>query len=167
MFFNPLAILVSTLVPLVVGTIWYNQRVFGKAWMEATGMTEEKAKEANMVKILGLSLVFSFFLTLVMHMLTIHQLHFQSVLVNEPGFGKKGSEIMVYIAAYMKRYGSHFRTFKHGAFHGFVASVLLVLPILGTHALYEQRKWKYIAINWGYWAVNFMIMGGIISGWPK
>ena len=39
---NWLAIIVSALVPLIIGAIWYHPKVFGSAWMHATGITEAK-----------------------------------------------------------------------------------------------------------------------------
>ena len=49
----------AALIPMVIGFVWYNPKVFGNAWMTATGMTEEKAKGANMIMIFSLSYVFS------------------------------------------------------------------------------------------------------------
>lgn len=38
-------LLLAALVPLAVGNIWYNPKIgFGKAWLKASDMTEEKAK---------------------------------------------------------------------------------------------------------------------------
>jgi hypothetical protein len=50
---NWLAVLVATLVSFLIGYAWYSPLLFGKAWMRASGMTEEKAKSANMGKIFG------------------------------------------------------------------------------------------------------------------
>ena len=47
----------AALAALVLGFIWYNPKVFGKAWMEDTGMTEEKAKEGNMPLTFGLTFI--------------------------------------------------------------------------------------------------------------
>lgn len=55
------AILVSALSTFLIGGIWYSPAVFGKIWMRENGFTEEKMKQANMVKIFGLT----FLLTLV------------------------------------------------------------------------------------------------------
>ena len=55
---NWLAIIAAAVAIFVVGFIWYGP-LFGKAWMESTGMTEEKAKAGNMPLIFGLSLVFA------------------------------------------------------------------------------------------------------------
>lgn len=163
MAINWIAVLCAAPIPLVIGAIWYN--IFGKAWQQAASVTDEQVKGANMPLIMGLSLLFNLFLSAMMAYIVVHQAHYFSVLVNEPGFGKEGSEVMKMAAAYMSKYGSHFRTFKHGALHGFLTSILFVLPVIGTHALYERRGAKYIGIHWGYWAINLMLMGGLISAW--
>ena len=61
---NWLAIIVSALAFFALGSIWYNPKVFGKMWMKETGVTNEDAKKANMAKTFGLTLVFSFIMSL-------------------------------------------------------------------------------------------------------
>lgn len=57
---NWLAIIVSTLAAFVIGFAWYSPVLFAKAWMKASGMTEEKVKSANMAKTFGTALVLTF-----------------------------------------------------------------------------------------------------------
>ena len=54
---NYFAVLVAALVTFVIGGIWYSPAVFGKAWMQENGFTEESLKNRNMAKIFGLSFV--------------------------------------------------------------------------------------------------------------
>ena len=61
--------------------------------------------------------------------------------------------------------GSGHRTFGHGAFHGILGGLFIVMPILSINALFERKGFKYIAINCGYWIASMAIMGGIVSGW--
>jgi hypothetical protein len=61
---NWLAIAVATLIPLIVGFAWYNPKLFGNAWMQTLGYTEEDLKGANMAIIFGVSLVLAFFLAM-------------------------------------------------------------------------------------------------------
>ncbi len=56
---NWLSVLVAALVPFVLGGLWYGP-LLGRAWMAATGITEEKAREANMPMVFGLSFVMQF-----------------------------------------------------------------------------------------------------------
>ncbi|MFK7969918.1 MAG: DUF1761 domain-containing protein [Bacteroidia bacterium] len=45
---NWIAVAVAPLLALVVGFVWYHEKVFGTAWMKTTGMTREKAEQGNM-----------------------------------------------------------------------------------------------------------------------
>lgn len=162
---NFIAILVSALVPTVIGFIWYNPKVLGTAWMNASGMTEEKMQGANMAVIFGVSLVLSIMLAMSMAGLSIHQLALDSLLLNQPGFGEQGSELMVWLEGFKETHKNNFRTFPHGLLHGAIAGIFFVLPVLGTNALFERKGIKYIAINVGYWLVTLALMGGIISVW--
>lgn len=51
--FNWLAIILATLVAFAVGGAWYAKGVFGGAWMQDVGLTEEDANNANMPKTFG------------------------------------------------------------------------------------------------------------------
>jgi hypothetical protein len=62
----------------------------------------------------------------------------------------------------MSDYATAFRTFKHGALHGFIAGLLFILPVIGTNALYERRSFKYVLVTGGFWIVCLTVMGGII-----
>lgn len=159
--FNFYAILVSSLVSLLVGFIWYNPKVFGTIWMKETGMTEEKAKNANMAKIFGLTIFYSLMLSFIMPALTIHQLG---------ALGMIGGPDMVLTAkpsyaAFMSDYGDKFRTFQHGALHGFMSGLFLALPMVAINALFEQKSWRYICVTAGYWTVVMTIIGAIVCGW--
>lgn len=162
---NFLIIALAALIPMITGFIWYNPKVVGTAWMKESGMTEDKMKGANMGMIFGLSYVFSFLLAMGIVAMVIHQYHVQSLLMNEPGFADSGSEIGMYMSDFFSKFGNNFRTFKHGAFHGFIGGAMIALPILATNALFERKSFKYIWINAGYWALTMMFMGGVICQW--
>ena len=108
---------------------------FKKAWMSETGMTEEKQRKGNMTVTFGLSFIFAVLAAIYLYSNVWHE----------------GD--------------TEFHTFNHGAFHGAAIAVFFVLPALGTNALYEQKSWKYILINVGYWVVSFALMGGILNIW--
>lgn len=80
---NPYAIVLAALSALVTGFIWYNPKVFGTAWMHAAGMTKEKLKAGNMVKIFGLAVLFAFMLALAMPSIVIHQMGAHSLVQGE------------------------------------------------------------------------------------
>jgi len=156
-----LIILLAALVPTVVGFIWYNPKVMGSVWMKASGLDEEKLKGANMMVIFGVSLVLSFLLAFSIQFMVIHQWGVFSTLATPENTGSTSELGMVY-ADFMSKYGTNFRTFKHGAFHGVLAGITMVLPILGTNAMFERKGFKYIAVNVGYWMITMGLMGGII-----
>ncbi|MDD7885962.1 DUF1761 domain-containing protein [Flavivirga sp. 57AJ16] len=153
------AIIVAAVSALVVGFIWYNPKVFGNAWMQAAGMTEEQVKGGNMAKIFGLALLFAFLLAMALPGIVIHQMGAFSLVGGDPSVALPSYE------AFMNDYGDAFRTFKHGALHGVIAGVFIALPIIGTNALFERKGAKYIFINSGYWIVTLGVMGAIICGW--
>lgn len=51
--FNWLAIIVATISAFALGSVWYAKGLFGNAWMQAVGLTEEDANNANMPKTFG------------------------------------------------------------------------------------------------------------------
>ena len=157
--FNFYAVLVSSLVTLLVGFVWYHPKLFGTAWMNESGMTEEKAKQGNMAKIFGLTIFYSLMLSLLMPALTVHQMGALGMIGGDPALAKPS------YTAFMADYGDAFRTFKHGALHGFMTGLFLALPINAINALFEQKSWKYILINAGFWIVSLTIIGGIVCGW--
>ena len=51
-----LAVVAAAIACFPLGALWYGP-LFGKAWMTETGITAERAKQENMVKIYGTTLV--------------------------------------------------------------------------------------------------------------
>lgn len=151
---NFLILLVAALVPMIIGFIWYNPKVFGNTWMKAANMSQEDVEGGNMPLIFLVSFVFAFLLSLGVYVLVVHQAHVLSILGEGPVYD-----------AFMDDHGHAFRTFKHGVFHGTIDGILIALPILATNALFERKGFKYIAVNGGYWIVTLALMGGVICQW--
>jgi len=159
---NILIVLAAAVIPMIVGFIWYNPKVMGNAWMKAADMTPEKAKGANMAVVFGVTFLFSFMLAFVLQTIVIHQFSVFSLLANEPGIMDPTSESGKWLVDFMAKHGNNFRTFKHGALHGTIAALFIVLPVIGTNSLFERRGFKYIAINVGYWIITLALMGGTL-----
>jgi hypothetical protein len=51
---NWLAVLVAAASTFLLGGLWYGP-LFGRPWMAASGMTEERARQGNMAKVFGVS----------------------------------------------------------------------------------------------------------------
>jgi hypothetical protein len=153
---NWLAVFGAALVPLVVGMIWYNKNVFGTVWMKAAGVDPEQAKKSNMWIIFGTTILMSVMLAMMVPSIVIHQFHVGSVFQGDDSM--KG-----FIEDFLTKYGSRFRSFKHGALHGTIAGVFMALPVLTINSLFEGKSFKYVTINAGYWIVCLAIMGGIVG----
>lgn len=158
---NYLAILVAAIVPIIMGFLWYNPKLFGNVWMRESGMTEEKMKSGNMAVIFVVSLLLSLLLAGFTQTLVIHQFGAVQMIGGDPTV----EGILPSFQAFMDDYGTNFRSYKHGALHGVLAGIFIVLPILGTNGLFERKSWKHILINVGYWTVTLTIMGAILCGW--
>jgi len=138
---NWLAIVAAAVLPLVTGFLWYGP-LFGKAWMKESGMTEEKAKQMNPAKTYGIAVILSFFIAF-----SIWPMVFTG---GGPG---------------MPHGVEPYLTFKHGAFHGAMLGIFVAFPVLAINSLFEQKSFKYVAINAGYWILTMALMGGIINAW--
>lgn len=156
---NFLAIAVAAMSTLVVGFVWYHPKVFGTVWMREAGLTEEQLKKGNMLKIFGLTLILSVLISMVVMMLSVHQIGAMGMVGGDPTTALPSYQV------FMDDYGMAYRTFKHGALHGFLAGLFFALPLIAINGLFEHKSAKYIFINSGYWIVSLMIMGAIICGW--
>lgn len=159
---NWLVVFGSALIPLLVGMIWYNPRVFGNAWMQANGLKEEDLKKSNMFLIMGLTLLLSMFLSVALLYSVVHQKHIFSSVMGMPGFDDPTTPLGKAVSDLYEMVKGNFRTFKHGALHGTIAAITFALPVLGINALFERRSAKYIFIHAGYWIVALALMGGVI-----
>jgi hypothetical protein len=131
---NWLSILIASLIPMLVGFVYYHEKVFGTAWMHSLGMTKEDAKKANMPVMFGVSFIMAFLLSMF-------------VLGNVDGQGQEGQ----------------YDTFKHGALHGFLIGFMVAMPVMITNGLFEMKKWKNMFINVGYWLITLTLMGGVLD----
>ncbi len=64
---NWLSVLIAAISTFLVGGIWYGP-IFGKAWMQEFGYTEEDLKKRSIPKTFGLSLLLAFFAALILDM---------------------------------------------------------------------------------------------------
>jgi hypothetical protein len=159
---NFLVTAIAALFPIAVGFVWYSDKVFGTRWKALTGLNDETLKNSNMGVILGACFVLSFLLALAMQFVVIHQWHLYSILADEPAINDPYSELSLRVNDFMSQYGHNFRTFKHGAFHGAFAGFTFAMPVLAINALFERKKFAYIAIHTAYWMITLGLMGGVI-----
>ena len=62
---NYIAVILATLSSMVVGSIWYAEKVFGARWMKLSGMTREDT-QTGFVKALVITLIVSFITAIVL-----------------------------------------------------------------------------------------------------
>lgn len=157
---NFVALFLAAIVTLVTGFIWYSPKVFGTIWMKENNLTQEELKKGNMLKIFGLTYIFSLMITMTLMSLTIHQSGAIGMIGGPPLIDSAKPSF----AAFMADYGMAYRTFKHGALHGFMSGLFFAFPLIGINGLFERKSWKYIFIHSGYWILTLTLMGGIICG---
>jgi hypothetical protein len=141
MHINWMAVLVSAIIPMVIGFIYYHPKVAGGAWMKANGFTLESVGTGPKPILFGVAFVLSVLLSM-------------WLCGNVTGPGQLTAPD-----------GHSYATFGHGAVHGLVISIMVLLPILGTQSIFEKRGWGWVFVNLGYWALTLMTMGGILSAW--
>lgn len=139
--FNWLAIAVAAIIPMITGFIYYHPKVLGGPWMKANGFTLESVGTGPKPILYGVAVLLSFLLAT-----------WLSTNVTGPGQDVAPD-------------GHSYATFQHGMVHGIVASILIVLPILGTLSIFEKKGWNWVFVNTGYWALTLMMMGGLLSAW--
>jgi hypothetical protein len=157
-----IAVLLSALIPIAIGMIWYSKFLFGNAWMQSAGLTQEMLKGNNMVKVFGLAFLFSLLMAMVLWPVVIHQMALGSLIASPPYDTAENKALMQPV---MDAFQYNFRTFKHGAFHGFIFGLFVGFSIVGMSSVFERRSWKYVLIHVGYWVVSCMLMGGVISAY--
>jgi hypothetical protein len=114
--------------------------------MKETNLTDEEFKKGSMLKIFGLTYLFSVMFTIVIQLLCIYQFGPLGI-IGGPGFIETAKPSY---AAFMANYGTAFRTVKHGALHGLTTGLFLALPMMAINGLGERKPWKYIFIHAGY-----------------
>jgi len=139
-----LAILAAAIIPNLVGAIYFGP-LFGKTWLASLGFTAEDMQNRNEALIYGnaflLSIVIAFFLKI-----NIEMFH--------KDVGTTGELVF-----------SSFHTFAHGALHGSIFAMTLVIPVVVCLGLFQKQGAKNILLNTGFWLICFALMGGILDFW--
>ncbi|MDQ1160801.1 hypothetical protein QE422_001169 [Chryseobacterium sp. SORGH_AS 447] len=158
MHINYWAVFTAALIPLMLGFLWYHPKVFGKIWMQEVGLTDAQMKGA-MAGVFVFTVILSFLMGFFLQYVTIHQFGAVGMIGGDEMNANPSYH------AFMKDYGTAYRSLGHGALHSLMAGVLFVFPIMAINAMFERKSWKYTMINTGYWTLCITIMGGIICGW--
>lgn len=150
----------TALIPLLVGAVYYSDKVFGNAWMNANKFKKEDLEGGNMALIFGLTYLFGLMLSFILTNFAIHQANVFGMMM--PEIVETGSQAQTDFNNLMAAYGNRFRSFGHGAVHGIFATVFFALPLIAINALFERRGWKYIMIHAGYWLIVLILICGVL-----
>lgn len=131
---NYLSLLLATLVPIGVGFIYYQKGLLGKQWASTITIPKEDRIQYHPIVLFIMSFAVCF-------VMSFFLLQFCN------GEGQE----------------EQYDTFAHGAWHGLVLCIFIIIPISITSVLYNERTWKNMLINAGYWLITLPIMGGILG----
>lgn len=150
-------IFLTGFIPLIVGFIYYHEKVMGGRWMKVNKFSPEELAGGNMTLILIISYFLGVMLSLGLVGSVIHQSALYSLIMADP---LPESE-QIYNEV-MGTFGHRYLTFGHGAAHGVAMSLLVAFPLIATNALFEKRGWAYIGIHMLYWTICTALMGGFL-----
>ncbi len=154
--------LCTALIPLIIGAFWYSPNFLGNASKAVGGLTPQTEEKGHAPWIYFMTYVFGIFISFFLSRVVIHQYGLLSMLANEPDLHIAGTQLNVAAQQLLDTYAYNFRSFKHGAMHGTMTGILLVLPTSAIIAMFEKRRWTYVAIHTGYWIVCLALMGGVL-----
>lgn len=143
-----LILALAALVPLFIGFIWYGPLLSQNTWIKLSGHTKESLKSTNVVLIYILLYLFSFSLSFFLQFIVIHQTGVYSSLL-ESGANELTSDRLTYFDDFMAKYGSNYRSFKHGVLHGVLVALFLILPILATQAILKKNQLNILQLMLG------------------
>ena|SRR3989344_5699314 len=132
---NYLAVLVSAVIGMVIGALWYSPLLFGRMWMKLSGMTEKQLNEAKK-KSMG-------------------KMYFVAFI---------GVLLMSYILAHFVDYTDS-TTFSMGMQTGVWLWLGFIVPILIGGVLWENKSVKLYIINIAHYLVVLSVIGGILAVW--
>ena len=132
---NWISMVLATITPMFIGFFYYHKKLFGKVWLDSISLRDKKTKKPNKIVTMGISIVFSFFLSFIL-------LNFNNSGINQEG---------------------DFDTFLHGAWHGTFMAITVVSPVIITNGYFGRKPWKNMLINILYWIITLALMGGIVD----
>ena len=131
---NFMAVLVSSLINMVLGFIWYGP-LFGKPWMELTGISQDKIAES---KAKGMNMTY--------------------------GLSGIGALVMAFVLANITGY-AQVDTLVEGVQVGFLVWLGFVVTTMLNSVIYDGKPWRLYFINAGYYLVSLVLMGALLAVW--
>ena len=131
-----LPVLIAAVAHFFLGMLWYSPVLFGKPWMKAVGMTEEKMKQVSGSD-MGIRMVVALITGFIMAFVISYIFHLVGVA-----------------------------TVREGLRGGFILWLGFVLPLQTSPVLWEGRGMNYWMINASYWLVSMLVMSTILVVLP-
>ena len=135
---NYLAVVVSAVIAMIIGGLWYGP-LFGKMWTQLAGMTAEKMA-AEMAKGMAPKYAIQAIGSLIMSFVLAHSIIFASTYMHVAG-----------IAAGLE-----------AAFWNWIG---FIAPVTIGSVLWDGKPWKLWFLNSGYYLVLLVVMGAILGLW--
>ena len=157
--------LAAAAVPIAVGAIWYNPYLLGALWSNTAGIAKEKMTAGKLALTVILAYIGSYYVAMALGSIVIHQHGIYSMLAGEPEMKDKTSALATTVQGLIDKYGNNYRTFKHGAYHGYHAGLYIILPVLVIIGFMECKKISWILIHAAFWVICLALMGGIICAY--
>lgn len=132
---NYWAVLVSGVLGMIIGGLWYSPAVFGKMWMTLSGLTPEKMEEC---KKKGMTKQYVLQLIAVLVMTSV-------------------------LACIVRNAGAI--TLSSGLYVGFYTWLGFIAPVTLGSILWEGKPWKLWLINNAHYLIVLLISGAILAIW--
>ncbi len=131
----------AVVAQIIIGYIWFHPSVMGKMWAKANGIEIKDIMPKNPGMAYGLSILLTLFFTMFM-------------VTNVTGPGQDTAPD-----------GHSYHTFQHGIAHAIVMTLMIIVPIFGTLALFTKKNWAWFIVQTGYWFLRMFVAFGILSAW--
>ncbi len=145
---------------MVLGAIYYNDKLFGAALRRINKVSDPDGKKGHSPIVYIVAYLFCVLIGFTLSGMVNHQTAAFQMMI--PEVMESGSAAQQQFIDLMKDFGTSHRNFKHGALHGGLAAIMFAFPLIGVIALFENRGWKYILIHTGYWLISLVLMGGLL-----
>ncbi len=159
---NFLILGLCALIPFLIGFIWFHPKAFGgRVWQQVANLTDvQMNKPIKPIQLLA-SLLLNFLLAFGVFIITVHGTHVLALTGPDIEAFKSGPA-----QVFMQEYGANFQNMSHGIGHGLIMALFFfVIPILGYAVIFERKKFKYLLVNAGFWAISLTLMACIITRW--
>ena len=142
MHVNWAAYAVAVVAQILIGILYFHPAVMGKTWANAIGADVKSMKPSNPGMTYGLTIVLTLLITM-----------FMVINVTGPGQETDPND------------GHSYVTFGHGVVHGLILTIMVIIPVFGTVALYDRKSFTWFAVQTGYWFLRLVVGLGILSAW--